>query len=155
MEFKLANILVFVGLGTGFLVSVLVLGWLLRPKVDEAQKLSIYECGETPVHRAWFNFNPRFYIVALVFLIFDVEVAFTYPVAVVFKKWVAQGNGLYAFFEILLFVGILAVGLAYVWIKGDLEWVRHTKEDAEWKLIATRLPPTREEMATVESGEEA
>ena len=134
---------------------MLGLGWLLRPKVDEEQKLGIYECGETPMERAWFNFNPRFYIVALVFLIFDVEVAFTYPVAVVFKKWVAQGNGLYAFFEILLFVGILGVGLAYVWIKGDLEWVRRTKEDAEPKLTAARLPPTRAEMATPASGEDA
>ena len=74
MEFKLANILVFIGLGVGFLVMTLTVGWLLRPKVDEESKLGIYECGETPIHQAWFNFNPRFYIVALVFLIFDVEV---------------------------------------------------------------------------------
>ena len=145
MEFKLANILVFIGLGVGFLVMTLTVGWLLRPKVDEESKLGTYECGETPIHQAWFNFNPRFYIVALIFLIFDVEVAFTYPVAVVFKNWVADGNGLFAFFEIALFVGILALGLAYIWVKGDLEWVRRSKEDAQWKLIQTRLPPTRAE----------
>jgi len=141
MEFKLANILVFVALGVGFLVITLTLGWLLRPKVDEDVKLSIYECGETPLHRAWFNFNPRFYIVALVFLIFDVEVAFTYPVAVVFKKWVGEGNAFYAFFEILLFVAILALGLGYVWIKGDLDWVGRSKEDARFKPLAHEPSP--------------
>jgi NADH-quinone oxidoreductase subunit A len=140
MQFQLANILVFVGLGLGFLVVTLFLGSLLRPRTPEDMKLAIYECGETPLSQAWFNFNPRFYIVALVFLIFDVEVAFTYPVANVFLRWVAEGNGLYAFVEILLFVAILAVGLAYVWVKGDLEWVRRSKDDAEWKLIQARLP---------------
>jgi NADH-quinone oxidoreductase subunit A len=143
MEFKLANILVFLGLGVGFLVMTLTIGLILRPKVDNDSKLGIYECGETPIHQAWFNFNPRFYIVALVFLIFDVEVAFTYPVAVVFKKWVADGVGLFAFFEIALFVGILAIGLAYIWVKGDLEWVRRSKDDARWKLMRAQMPDTR------------
>ncbi len=140
MEFKLANILVFAGLGIGFLVMTLTIGWLIRPKVDDEAKLEIYECGEAPIRQAWFNFNPRFYIVALVFLIFDVEVAFTYPVATVFQSWVAEGNGLYAFGELLVFVGILAVGLAYVWVKGDLEWVRRSKDDAGYKLMRTQMP---------------
>jgi NADH-quinone oxidoreductase subunit A len=130
----------------------LTIGWLLRPKVDEDAKLGVYECGETPIHQAWFNFNPRFYIVALIFLIFDVEVAFTYPVAVVFKRWVEEGAGYVALFEIALFVGILAIGLAYIWVKGDLEWVRRSKDDAEWKLIQTRLPPTRAELDAERQG---
>ena len=141
MQFQLANILVFVALGVGFLLVTLTLGWLLRPKVDDDVKLSIYECGETPLQRAWFNFNPRFYIVALVFLIFDVEVAFTYPVATVFKKWVSDGNALFAFVEILVFVAILGLGLAYVWVKGDLDWVGRSKEDAHFKPMA-HVPPT-------------
>lgn len=143
MEFKLANILVFIGLGVGFLVMTLTIGWLLRPKVDEESKLGTYECGETPIQRAWFNFNPRFYIVALIFLIFDVEVAFTYPVAVVFRRWVDDGVGLFAFLEIALFIGILSIGLAYVWIKGDLEWVRRSKDDARWKLMRIQAPDAR------------
>ena len=142
MQFNLANILVFFGLGVGFLVITLTIGMLIRPKVDEETKLSIYECGETPIAQAWFNFNPRFYIVALVFLIFDVEVAFTYPVATAFKRWVVEGNAAFAFFEILVFVGILALGLAYVWVKGDLEWVRRAKDDREIKLMRTQLPTT-------------
>jgi len=91
------------------------------------------------IAQAWFNFNPRFYIVALVFLIFDVEVAFTYPVATAFRRWVDDGLGFFAFFEIFLFVAILAVGLAYVWVKGDLEWIRRSKDDAEWRQMPTRI----------------
>src|SRR5205085_6826785 len=103
---------------------MLTLGWLVRPRVPNEIKATIYECGEKPIQQAWFNFNPRFYIVALIFLIFDVEVAFTYPVAVVFKRWVAEGMGAIAFGEVVVFVLILGVGLAYVWRKGDLEWIR-------------------------------
>lgn len=126
MLFNLANILVFIALGLGFILVTLTLGKLLRPSTpfENPDKLRIYECGELPITQAWFNFNPRFYIVAIVFLIFDVEVAFTYPVASVFKRWVAAGDGMVAFGELFVFVGILVLGLAYVWKKGDLEWVK-------------------------------
>ena len=80
-----------------------------------------------PLGSGWFNFNPRFYVVALVFLIFDVEVAFTYPVAVVFKRWIARGDGAVAFGELGVFMAILVFALAYVWRRGDLEWLRHLK----------------------------
>ena len=89
----------------------------------------VYECGERPIGNAWFNFNPRFYIVALIFLIFDVEVAFTYPVAVVFNRWVKRGMGGFAFAELLVFILILILGLAYVWRHGDLEWIRQARQD--------------------------
>ena len=124
MLFNLANILVFSLLAVGFLVFTLTLGRFLRPQVREKNKADIYECGEKPIQQAWFNFNPRFYIVALVFLIFDVEVAFTYPVGTVFRRWVQEGVGWYAFIELAVFVAILMFGLAYVWVKGDLEWLR-------------------------------
>jgi NADH-quinone oxidoreductase subunit A len=143
MQINLANILVFLGLGAGFLAVVLGLGRLVRPKVDEAVKLSIYECGERPLARAWFNFNPRFYIVALVFLVFDVEVAFTFPVVTVFERWVREGNGLFAFLELFVFVAVLAVGLAYVWVKRDLEWVQRSREDAAWHSLRSAMPATR------------
>jgi NADH-quinone oxidoreductase subunit A len=152
VEFKLANILVFVALGVGFLAATLAVGWLLRPHVVDAKKLGTYECGETPLQSAWFNFNPRFYIVALVFLIFDVEVAFTYPVAVVLRRWVELGNGLFAFIELLIFVGILALGLAYVWVKGDLEWVRRSQDDVGWKLRQDRSPRPGAGVTKVEPG---
>lgn len=130
MQFGLATILFFVALGIAIPFSMLLVGSLLRPSVPEAQKALIYECGEVPVEQAWFNFNPRFYIVALIFLIFDVEVAFTYPVAVTFKRFVQRGQGGLAFVELLLFVGILMLGLAYVWRHGDLEWIRRARADA-------------------------
>jgi NADH-quinone oxidoreductase subunit A len=130
MQFGLANILFFVGIGIAIPFGMLFVGWLIRPKVPDKEKGTIYECGEVPVEQAWFNFNPRFYIVALIFLIFDVEVAFTYPVAVVFKRFVATGAGGLAFVELFAFIAILVLGLAYVWKHGDLEWIRRARADA-------------------------
>src|SRR5437762_14387621 len=129
MQFGLANILFFIAVGIAVPSVMLFVGWLLRPAVPQTEKSWIYECGEVPIQQAWFNFNPRFYIVALIFLIFDVEVAFTYPVATVFRRWVAEGSGAFAFVELLVFILILGLGLAYVWRKGDLEWIRRLKTD--------------------------
>src|SRR5215471_6496941 len=129
MQFDLVNVLVFAILGAGFLAATLLIGSVLRPNTPDPEKLGIYECGEKPMQQAWFNFNPRFYIIALIFLIFDVEVAFTYPVATVFRRWVAEGAGGFAFLELFVFIAILVLGLAYVWRKGDLEWIRKLREE--------------------------
>jgi NADH-quinone oxidoreductase subunit A len=129
VQFELTGIFFFVAVGLSVPLLMLTLGWLVRPKVPNPQKLTVYECGEIPVHAAWFNFNPRFYIVALVFLIFDVEVAFTYPVATVFRRWVQRGAGAFAFAELFVFIAILALGLAYVWRRGDLEWIKASRQD--------------------------
>ena len=98
----------------------------IRPSFPSADKSLIYECGEKPIGRAWFNFNPRFYLVALVFVIFEVDLALTFPVAVVYKDWVAAGPQFawVAFAELFLFIAILVVGLVWVWAHGDLEWVK-------------------------------
>ena len=88
-----------------------------------------YECGEEPVGDTRIKFNTRFYVIALIFLIFDVEIVFLFPWAVVYRK-----IGMLAFVEMLIFIVILLVGLAYVWAKGDLEWIRSiqsVREDAE------------------------
>ena len=127
MYFELANILLFALLAFLTIFAVFVLTKLVRPNAPSAAKQSTYECAETPVGQAWFNFNPRFYIIALIFLIFDVEVAFTFPVAVVFRRWVEEGRGGMAFMEMAVFIGILLIGLAYVWVKGDLEWIRRLR----------------------------
>jgi NADH-quinone oxidoreductase subunit A len=127
MYFELANILLFAGLAFFTVLIILVLTKLARPSQPSPAKNSTYECAEAPASPAWFNFNPRFYVIALIFLIFDVEVAFTYPVAVVFRRWSALGHGAVAFTELFVFVGILLVGLAYVWVKGDLEWIRRLR----------------------------
>ena len=124
MHFDFANVLVFFLLAFVLCGLMLGLGLLLRPQSPSPTKLSTYECGEPPSGPAWINFNIRFYLIALVFVIFDVELAFVYPVVAVFRDWIAQGRGLFALTEIVVFVGILAVGLVYVWVKGDLEWLK-------------------------------
>src|SRR2546425_5168097 len=119
MMLQFANVIVFLGVGILFLSVSLLLSSLLRPSKYSEEKLIPYECGENPVGSPWIQFNIRFYVFALIFIIFDVEAAFLLPWAVVFKKL-----GLLAFAEGLVFVGILVVALVYVWRKGDLEWVR-------------------------------
>jgi NADH:ubiquinone oxidoreductase subunit 3 (subunit A) len=103
----------------GFLIVNLVLWWIIRPKRHSEEKNTTYECGENPQGSAWIQFNIRFYVFALIFIVFDVEAVFLFPWAVVFRSL-----GRLAFLEGLVFIGILVVALTYVWRKGDLEWVR-------------------------------
>ena len=100
MHFQFANVLVFFFLGVILVGLMMCLGSLVRPKNPDVRKLSTYECGELPTGDAWINFNIRFYLIALVFVIFDVELAFVYPVAVVFRDWLEDGRGLFALVEI-------------------------------------------------------
>jgi len=104
--------------------GALFAGRFLRPSKPDAVKARTYECGEVPIGSGWFNFNPRFYQLALLFLVFDVEIALTWPVAVVVRRWIGLGQGWLAVVEILLFLAILAVALAFLWGRGDLDWVR-------------------------------
>jgi NADH-quinone oxidoreductase subunit A len=127
MLFDFANVLVFTALGLGFVGVNLLIGKLLRPSNPQTRKLSTYECGEPATGSAWVNFNIRFYLVALVFIIFEVEIAFLFPVAVVFRGLVESGEGMLAFIKAFIFVGILFLGLIYSWAKGDLEWVKKVK----------------------------
>ncbi len=103
---------------TGFIATVLVLARLISPGHRSKTKDQIYETGETTVTDPWRPFPVRYYVFALLFLIFDVEAAFLYPWAVVYKDL-----GFYGFFEMVIFVLILGVGLAYAWKKGALKWV--------------------------------
>ncbi len=105
-----------------FAVGGLVFWWLIRPAKPTTEKATTYECGEEPTGSAWVQFNVRFYVVALIFLVFDVEAAFLLPWAVAFRR---MGELVpVAFIEGVVFILILVVGLAYVWRKGDLAWVR-------------------------------
>jgi len=114
-----SSILVFLVVVVGFLAFNLVFWKVIRPSRYSEEKLTTYECGESPTGSAWIQFNIRFYVFALIFVIFDVEAVFLFPWAVVFKRL-----GPLALAEGLVFIFILAVALAYVWRKGDLEWVR-------------------------------
>jgi len=129
VPFHFANVLLFAFVAIGFVFLSLLGGHFLRPSNPTAEKEMIYECGEKPIGHAWYNFNPRFYLIALVFVIFEVEIAFMYPVAAVYKSFIEKGQGLLVFAEIFIFVAILAVGLAYVWAMGDLEWVKGLRQD--------------------------
>lgn len=124
MLFHFGNALVFLLLGTAFVAVSLLVSALLRPQNPSPQKLAPYECGEIPQESAWISFNIRFYVLALVFVIFDVEIALILPVATVFKTWLQNGQGTLAVIEMGIFVFILLLGLVYVWVKGDLEWVK-------------------------------
>jgi len=130
MYFQFANVIVFFLLAFVLCGLMMGLGMLLRPANPSPGKLTTYECGEPPSGPAWINFNIRFYLIALVFVIFDVELAFIYPVVTVFRDWIARGQGVLALVEIATFVGILAVGLVYIWAKGDLEWLKRLPVEA-------------------------
>ena len=113
-------IIIFIGLAAVLIGLPLVLQYLLSPRNNKGgDKLISYECGELPEGSAWVKFNIRFYVIALIFLIFDVEIVFLFPWAVVYQEL-----GLLAFIEAFLFVLILVVGFIYLWAKGDLDWVK-------------------------------
>lgn len=119
------TIFVFILVGLAFAALALLVARWLRPSNPSPAKLSTYECGELPRGSSWVRFNVRFYLIALFFIVFDVEVVFLYPWAVVFKQLFPHPQlGALLFWEMMIFLGILTVGLAYIWIKGDLDWVK-------------------------------
>src|SRR5437660_8025803 len=167
MEKLVGYLLLFVIVSVGFILIHLLIGKLIRPARMDAEKATIYECGEPTIGSAWVQFDLRFYVVALLFVIFDVEVAFFFPWAVVFGQSntiaqaqpIAEGDespspavelarsellgnpkaaitsdeieaakqfSLLAFVDIIVFFGVLLVGFAYLWRRGDLTWVRST-----------------------------
>jgi NADH-quinone oxidoreductase subunit A len=110
-------VLVFVFVALGFGVVTLVLSYVVQPKYPEPEKLSAYECGSEPFSDARMPFPVRYYIFAMLFVIFDVEIIFLYPWAVVFSK-----IGLIGLLEMLMFIALFLVAYAYAWRKGALEW---------------------------------
>ncbi|MCB9092926.1 MAG: NADH-quinone oxidoreductase subunit A [Halobacteriovoraceae bacterium] len=97
---------------------------LIAPKKYSKQKDMPYECGEEPVGNAWSMFNVRFYVVGLIFIIFDVESVLMFPIVSVFKKLNELGHGVYLLDVLLSFIFILVMGIAYCWRKGDLDWIK-------------------------------
>ncbi len=110
-------ILVFLGIAIGLAAVILLASWLVAPQHPEREKLSAYECGFEPFDDTRGRFDVRFYLVAILFIIFDLEVAFLFPWAV------SLGSiGLFGFWSMMLFLAVLTVGFAYEWKKGALEW---------------------------------
>ena len=108
---------IFILLGAIFVVAIVFLSKLIRPARPTKEKLTTYECGENPEGSPWIKFNIRFYVVALIFLIFDVEVVLLIPWALAYKTF-----GITGFLIGLIFLLLLGLGMAYEWRKGDLEW---------------------------------
>jgi len=129
LETGLLPVMVFVAVIVGFVFGALWVGRFLRPKLRHSPlKDASYECGEEPVKGAWFNFNPRFYMIALVFVVFDVELALVFPVAAVLRSQAEMGRGMVALVEIALFVLVLLAALIYLWVRGDLRWIKDLRK---------------------------
>jgi len=116
---------------------------LLSKKKSSYMKETPYECGEEPVGTAWSAFNVRFYVVGLIFIIFDVESVLMFPVATIFNELNERGDGLYILLVFLSFISVLLEGIAYCWRKGDLDWVKsfqvsqkRTQPKEEKKVVA-------------------
>ncbi|MCG3132842.1 MAG: NAD(P)H-quinone oxidoreductase subunit 3, chloroplastic [Phycisphaerae bacterium] len=112
-------ILLFTVLGTAFVLGALTVGRLLRPKRFHPEKAAVYECGEPAIGESWVQFDLRFYTVALIFIVFDVEVALLWPWAVAFKGMLGA-----AFWPFLVFFLLIAIPFLYEWSSGYLDWVR-------------------------------
>ena len=110
-------ILLFIVVGIGFGVVPLVAGFLLAPRRPDSEKNSPYECGFEAFEDARMKFDVRYYLVAILFIIFDLEIAFLFPWAVVLDEL-----GMFGFLAMVVFLGILVVGFVYEWKKGALEW---------------------------------
>jgi len=115
----LQGMLIFGIAGTAMILVALLIGALIRRRLPHRVKGEAYECGEPAIGENWVQFDLRFYVVALVFVIFDVEIALFYPWAVAFKQ-----SGLAGVVDMLFFFGVLVVGYLYLWRFGYLDWVR-------------------------------
>ena len=132
------TVLLFLVGGIAFLLVTLLVGKILRPSNPTPEKQTTYESGEEPAGTAWGQFNVRFYIIALIFLLFEAELVFLFPWATVFgdENLMKESDGLWGRFsmiETFIFIGILLIGLAYVWAKGMLEWVRPKPKPTDFK----------------------
>ncbi|MEM1137299.1 MAG: NADH-quinone oxidoreductase subunit A [Bacteroidota bacterium] len=131
-------ILLFVLGGLVFFCITMFVTFLIRPHRPNEEKITSYECGEDPVGNAWSNFNVRFYVIALIFILFDVEIVFLFPWAVIFadSKLVADTDGLWAWFalgEMFIFIFILFIGLVYAWQRGFLDWEKPKVKQSDFE----------------------
>lgn len=129
--------------GLGFIVITLLVSKLLRPKRPNPEKNASYESGEDALGSAWPQLNPRFYVLALIFLLFEIEIIIMFLWVPVFtdKTMMAETSGSwgwFSLFEILIFVVILVVGLAYAWANGHLDWLKSEPKKSDFKSVVPR-----------------
>ena len=124
------GLLLFTLAGIAIILGALTIGRFLRPTLPHPEKDEPYECGEPPVGSSWVQFDLRFYVVALVFVIFDIEIALFYPWAVVFRQ-----AGMAGLWDMLFFFGVIVVGFVYLWRYGYLDWVRATEGQSRQRIV--------------------
>ncbi len=140
---EFGEILLFITGGALFLVITFLVSRMIRPHRPNAEKLSTYESGEEPVSAAWAQYNVRFYIIALVFILFEVEIIFLFPWSTIFadKELIRQTNGQWAWFavvEAVVFILVLALGLIYAWVNGHLDWIKPEPKPTDYKSPVPR-----------------
>jgi NADH-quinone oxidoreductase subunit A len=140
---EFGEVLLFIIGGVVFILLSFFISKLIRPNRPNTQKLSTYESGEEAISTAWTQFNIRFYIVALIFILFEVELIFLFPWATIFarKELLEQTNGLWGWFsliEMIIFILVLALGLAYAWVNGLLDWVKPVQKPSDYKTIVPK-----------------
>ncbi|MBE0643322.1 MAG: NADH-quinone oxidoreductase subunit A [Bacteroidetes bacterium] len=127
--------LIFIILGLVFVAGGLLVAKILRPHNPTAEKTMPYECGEDPIGPQWMRFNIRFYVVALIFILFDVELVLLFPWALIFSKL-----GMFAYVAGAIFIVILFLADFYLWAKGDLEWIRPEPNVPRLDDLVDRMP---------------
>ncbi|MHC2996656.1 NADH-quinone oxidoreductase subunit A [Tepidiphilus sp. HLB4] len=116
-------VFVFLVVALLFSMAPVLLGWLLGPRRPDPEKLSPYECGFEPFEDARIRFDVRYYLIAILFILFDLEIASLFPWAVVFKEMIAEGtHALYVFGTVMIFLAVLVIGYVVEWKNGALDW---------------------------------
>ena len=121
-------VFIFILLGAAFVFGSLLFGYFVRRQKPNADKTAVYECGEPTVGSPWIRYNARFYNVALVYLLFDIEVVLLIPFALVYRDLVDLRAATVALIGLVVFFVLLFIGLAYEWYYGNLDWIRHDEQ---------------------------
>ena len=137
------EVLLYIVAGIVFILVTFLVSRLVRPDRPNPEKLSTYESGEEPISAAWTQFNIRFYIVALIFLLFEVEIVFLFPWSTIFanEELIRETNGAWGWFtltEMVIFIVVLALGLAYAWVNGHLDWIKPDPKPTEVKSVVPK-----------------
>lgn len=137
------QVLLFIIGGLVFVSGALLVSRIIRPSRPNAEKLTSYESGEEPIGSPWIQFSVRFYVIALIFILFEVEIAFLFPWATIFsnKELISQTDGAWgwtAMAEMLIFIGLLALGLVYAWKNDYLDWIKPSPKTKDFKSPVPR-----------------
>jgi len=116
------SILVLFGIGIALSGGFVLISRFVGKQKPTPEKMTPYECGLDPIGAPRHRFSVKFYLLAMLFILFDIEVVFLYPWARLFREFIAMGMGAFLFWEMVVFLGVLTLGLVYVWRRGALEW---------------------------------